>query len=221
MLVAGFEPCFRTLLDRRACRRFPHHFEYRRDGLPLDVHLELQRHFSFAIDYGRLRRTAVRAPFAGRLYPATSDEYELVLQILGILTDLQVGRLTLRSLVDVYRVVQTIDATTDWDSFLAQRARERIARPAVYVLALGLDVFEARDRFPALAAALEPRLAGLPSRAVARRAVLESRPLDPGQKTLALRLYETSLPAAFAWWLATLPFRFAVYGVSPNLVRRG
>jgi hypothetical protein len=49
---------------------------------------------------------------------------------------------------------------------------------------------------------------------LARRAVLESRKVDVGQKLLAFRLYESSLAAALSWWLVSLPFRFAVYAGS-------
>ena len=59
---AGFEPAFRTLLGRRITRYFSHHFEYRRDSLPLDVHWELQRHFTFAIDYQRVWATRRECP---------------------------------------------------------------------------------------------------------------------------------------------------------------
>lgn len=221
LLAAGYAPAFRTLLGRRVSRYFSHHFEYRRDGLPLDVHWELQRHFTFAIDYRRMWSEASRWAFGGRSYPVASDEYELVLQILGVLTDLQVGKLALRSLVDVYRLIETMAQGTDWREFFAARAQERILRPSAYVLSLVLDVLQCHDRFPPLAAALAAYRERLPSTAHAVRAVLDSRPRDARQKLLAFRLYETSLPAALSWWLVSLPFRLAVYGVAPRLIERG
>lgn len=221
LVAAGYTPAFRTLLGRRASRYFAHHFEYRRDGLPLDVHWALQRHFTFAIDYPRIWADARRCELGGQTYPIASDEYELVLQILGILTDLQVGKLALRSLVDVYRVVETMAPATDWREFFAARARERILRPSVYVLSLVLEILRCRHRFPPLATALGTYHASLPSTEEAVRAVLDSRPSDARQKLLAFRLYETSLPAALCWWLVSLPFRLAVYGVSPKLVADG
>lgn len=220
LLAAGYAPAFRTLLGRRVSRYFAHHFEYRRDGLPLDVHWELQRHFTFAIEYPRMWSDASRCELGGRSYPVASDEYELVLQILGIVTDLQVGKLALRSLVDVYRVVETMAPATDWHGFLAARARERIARPSAYVLSLVLDVLRCHERFPSLVDALAGYRERLPSTAQAVGAALDSRPRDARQKLLAFRLYETSLPAALCWWLVSLPFRLAVYGVSPKLLER-
>jgi hypothetical protein len=67
---------------------------------------------------------------------------------------------------------------------------------------------------------LEAHRDALPSTAAARRAVLESRPLDLGQKLLALRIYETPLAASVSWWLVSLPFRVAAYGITRPL-RRG
>ena len=214
LLEAGYEPAFRVLLSRRLSRFFAHHFEYRRRRLPLDVHWEFQRHFTFAIDYGDVWASAHRVELRGREYEVVSDEYELVLQILGVLTDLQVGKLALRSIVDIHRILRCMNPTADWAEFLARRRRERILRPSAYILALVIDLLRCGDEFPGLTAALEPVLRRLPSTAPGVRAALESRPLSVGQKLLALRMYESPLGATLAWWLLSLPFRLAVYGIT-------
>jgi hypothetical protein len=214
LLEHGYERAFHLPLGRRLAQYFAHHFEYQRDSLPLDVHWALQRHFSFAIDYDRIWATSERVTFDGHPYETASDEYELVMQILGVVTDLQVGKLTLRSLVDIYRVLKTAGEGMDWSEFLAWRRRERILRPSAYVLAVVLEVLACRDEFPALDATLGPMLGSLPPTSLASRAVLKSRSLDPAQKLLALRIYEAPLPASLIWWLLSLPFRIAVYGVT-------
>jgi len=214
LLRNGFHPAFRVPGSRRLARIFAHHFEYRRDSLPLDVHWALQQHITFNIDYARIAATAVATGIDGRVYPTPSAEYELVLQILGVLTDLQVGKLTLRSLVDIHRIIGTVGNSLDWEDFFAWRERERILRPAVWVIALALEVLDCGEEFATLRALLAPRLRALPPPALARRAVLESRPLDPSQKLLALRIYETPLAASLAWWAVSLPFRLAVYGIT-------
>lgn len=210
----GFEPAFRILVSRGLTLRFAHHFEYRRDDLPVDVHWVLQRHFTFALDHERIWATAVRIPMEGRTYRATSDEYELVLQILGVITDLQVGKLTLRPVVDIYQILKAVDGTLDWSQFLSRREPERILRPSAYVLALALDVMDCGDEFAELASLLEARTGTLPPTAPAFRAIMHSRPLDFRQKLLALRIYESSLPATLSWWLLSLPFRLSVYGLT-------
>ncbi len=215
LVAAGYRPAFRVLGSRRLSRWFAHHFEYVRQDLPLDVHWALQRHFSFALDYQAVWSTASEVALEGRTYRATSPEYELVLQILGVLTDLQVGQLALRPLVDIHRILTTMDRASDWDVFFAARRRERILRPTLYVLALVLDVLDCGARFPNLRSRLAAAPSPLPSLRPARRAVLESRKLDGRQKLLSFRLYETPLAAAVAWWLVSLPFRVAVYAGSP------
>jgi putative nucleotidyltransferase-like protein len=214
LLEAGFERAYHVPASRRLGQYFAHHFEYRRESLPLDVHWALQRHFTFAIDYARIWATSTRIGLKGHTYEATSDEYELVLQILGVVTDLQVGRLKLRSLVDVYRILRTVEGTLDWGDFFSWRDRERILRASVYVLSVVLDVLDCRDEFPRLGTHLESTLPSLPPTDLAFRAVMQSRPFDLAQKLLALRLYDARLAASLSWWLVSLPFRLAVYGVT-------
>jgi hypothetical protein len=219
LLEAGFEPAFRVLLSRRLSHLFAHHFEYRRNSLGLDVHWKLQSHVTFAIDYARIWSTATRVDLDDRTYPCTSDEYELVLQILGGLTDMEVGKLTLRSRVDIYHVLQHVHDNLDWDGFFASRRSERILRPSAFILMVVLDVLDCHDRFPALAARLEPMRRVLPKTTHVLDAVLHSRPLDIRQKLLALRIYETPLAVSISWWLLSLPFRLAVYGLTRRPLR--
>lgn len=214
LLARGFKPAFRILVSLGLTLRFAHHFEYRQGDLPVDVHWVLQRHFTFALDHERVWATGVRVPMDGHIYHATSDEYELVLQILGVVTDLQVGKLTLRSVVDIYQILKAVNGTLDWSQFLSRREPERILRPSAYVLALALEVLDCRDEFADLASLLESRTRALPPRDLAFRAILRSRPLDVRQKLLALRIYESSLPATLSWWLLSLPFRLSVYGLN-------
>ncbi len=214
LLAEGYAPAFRVLLSRRLSQHFSHHFEYRREGLPLDVHWAFQRHFTFAIDYDLVWASAERTELDGRIYEVVAPEYELVLQLLGVLTDLQVGKLALRSLVDIHRILRAMEPGTDWAEFCVRRKQERILRPSACVLALVLELLECHAEFPALVSALEPTLRELPSTLSGVRAALDSRPLSPGQKLLALRMYESPLLAAMAWWLVSLPFRVSVYGAS-------
>lgn len=210
----GFERAFHFPVGRRISRFFAHHFEYRHDALPLDLHWALQRHYSFEIDEQRIWDTAVSIDCVGRTFRALSDEYELVLQILGVVTDLQVGKLTLRPVVDIYRILRAVAGKLAWEEFFSWRERERTRRPSAFVLSFVLDVLDCAEEFPALSALLEPMRATLPRTSLAVSAALRSRPTALDHKLLALRLYETPLAAAVSWWLVSLPFRFAVYGVT-------
>jgi len=211
---AGYVPQFHVLLSRRLSCYFVHHLEYRCNLIPLDVHWVFQRHFSFAIDYDRVWDTTTCVELDGRRYEVVAAEYELVLQVLGVMTDLQVGKLKLRSLIDVHRVVLALADTVDWSEFLARCARERILRPTVYVLALVLDMLDCWRDLPTLAAAVTRVLEHLPAPPVDARLALESRPFSLRQKLLALRMYESPLVASICWWLLSLPFRVAMFGIT-------
>jgi hypothetical protein len=219
LFEAGFERAFRVPLSRRLSHLFAHHFEYRRNSLGLDVHWKLQSHVTFAIDYARIWATATRVDLGDRTYSCTSDEYELVLQIVGGLTDVEVGKLRLRSLVDIFQVLEYVKDDLDWDEFFAARRSERTLRPSAFILMVVLDLLDCHDRFPALAARLEPMLRVLPPTSHVFNAVLHSRPLDVRQKLLALRIYEAPLAASILWWLVSLPFRLAVYGFTRRPLR--
>jgi len=218
---AGFTRAFHLPFGRRLARHFAHHFEYRWGRLQLDVHWALQTHVTFAIDDARIWETATSVAIEGRAFKTLSDEYELVLQIVGLLTDLQVGKLRLRSIVDIHQVVRTLDSGVDWDAFLARRKAEGLHRSTIYALALMLDVLACRHRFGSLAARLDPLRAHLPPTADGLRAILASRPLDASHKILALRLYDAPLWASAGWWAASLPVRLAVYGLTLPVGRKG
>lgn len=211
LLGRGFQRTFRILINQSVSRYFSHHFGYRRGKLPVEIHWALQRHFTFAFDYDRVWSTSVKTHFQGHTYTAASNEYELVLQIIGLLTDLQVGKLVFRSFVDIYQILVRTEATTNWEEFFAWRAREGILRPSVYLLSLTLELLDCHKEFPSLSAELQPKLDGLPSRSLAHDAVFHSEKSNLRQKVLALRLYEAPLLASLLWWLVSLPFRLAVY----------
>jgi hypothetical protein len=212
LLDGGYHRQFRVPVSRRLARAFAHHFEYRRGAVPLDVHWALHRHFSVALEYERIWATATAVDLDGRSYPATSDEYEILLQILGVMTDLQVGKLTARPLVDLVHMLAAVESTIKWDVFMAARRREHVLRPTAFVLALVLDVLDCHDRFATLHACLSPMRETLPPTSLGRDALLGSRSLDVGQKLLALRIYEASLAASIGWWMLSLPVRLVVYG---------
>jgi hypothetical protein len=207
LLEDGYRRGSRLLLGRRVSRAFTHHFEYYNDDLAVELHWVLQRHPSLTIDYARLWRTAETFPFRGRAIRAPSDEYELVTQIVSVLVDLQVGKLTLKAFVDLYHLLAAAAPRIDWDAFFACRRQERLLRGTAFALALLAWLLDCADEIPGLVC----RGARPPALERGAEAVLGSRPLDWGQKLLALRLYQVPLAGALGWWAVSLPFRLAVY----------
>ncbi len=220
LLEAGYAPRYRLLLGRRVSRFFTHHFLYRKDDLPVEVHWALQRHFTFRLDYREIWESAASVRLGDRTYRATSGEYELVLRIVGALTDLQVSGLSLKPFVDMYRIAKAIDDETDWDAFFRRRRAERILPASTFFVGLMLELLGSEEELRRMADALEC----LPghSRSSLRTGasyVLHGRPTDFRQKLFALGLYDTSLAAALGWWAVSLPFRLAVYRDAGTLER--
>lgn len=211
LLGAGYERAFRVPLTLRLGRVFAHHFEYARGDVHLDVHWALQRQLGFRLDHERVWSTAEPVELGGRRYPAASDEAELVLQLLGLVTDVQVGKLVLRTAVDVRQLLAVAGDRIDWDAFAAARERERILRPCVYALRAAHALLDEQPADPALAALLARPLPGLPPVELAAQVALRG-PLGPRDRLLALGAYEAGRPRSAAWWAVSLPARLAVYG---------
>lgn len=125
----------------------------------------------------KIRAAARAAALRRRIrhFAPTSDEYELVPQILGVVTDLHVGKLTLHSLVDVYHVVVHLDARRHSAEFLACREREHIGCASAFVLLAMLDVLDRHRQFASLTALLERRRRSLPAPMLTVRTALNGR----------------------------------------------
>jgi Uncharacterised nucleotidyltransferase len=212
LLEAGYVQCYGLLLGQRLSRCFTHHFLYRRVGQPVEVHWALQRHYTFDFDYRRVWADAATVHLRGSAYRATSGEYELVLRIVGALTDLQVSHINLKPFVDMYHIARTIDAETDWTAFLARRRRERIWRASTYFLGLMLELLGCEDELGALAEVLARRSGRRRQLTTTElELIFHGRPSDARQKLFAFRLFDAPLIGAVGWWAVSLPFRLAVY----------
>jgi hypothetical protein len=204
----GYVPTHGVLLGRRLSQLFTHHFAYRREATTVELHWALQRHVSLRFDYARLWAEAEPIELHGRTLRAPSAEYQLVLQIVGILTDLQVGTLTLKPLVDLYAIARGSGDVMDWAGFLHRRRGEGLHTASVHALAALVELLGSADGLPGLAAALDGvRARGVP---VLRYALAGSR-VDARQKLAGLRLFDTPLPVALGWWALSLPFRLTVH----------
>ncbi len=211
LLADGYEPAYGLLLGRGTSMRFTHHFAYRKERTSIEVHWVLQQHYSFRIDYERLWRESEIARIGAVAIRVPSAEYELLLQTLSLLTDLQVGKLTLKPLVDTYRIVRHLSDEFAWDRLLLARRRERVLTSTSHFLACALEAFDCYDEFPRLNQALEAVRVNRTAVRNGLPALLHSEATNTGQKLAALRLYDASLVGAIGWWAISLPFRLAVY----------
>jgi hypothetical protein len=207
--------------------RFVHHFEYETQGVVIDLHWAFRQHFTFDIDYNRVWRTreqtTLEAGSPGCRFAVLSPEYVLLMLLLTIHSDIERGRCRLKHFVDVHRVLLATDATIDWARFLERRASERTLDIALVMLELTLTLVGTRSSLPNIAAIVKDWEV---STAAARRAyldvldedfiagelpILRWAPRSLQHKLWAFRLYTAPVSISFGWWLASQPFKRAVY----------
>ncbi len=195
-----------------AARHFAHNVEYDGpDGIDVDLHWAFAAHFTYRIDYPAIAGRTGWTTLEGRRLRVLAPTDVLLLLVLGIFADLQRGRLRVRHLVDAMRVAGATDATADWDHWLRDRDVDGTGDIAAAVVALVLEALECRSRLPRLAGALDRwGPARLPDRAGILR-LLARTEWGLRNKRWTFGLYRGGAPAAAAWWLASLPAKWAVY----------
>jgi len=147
----------------------------------------------------------------GRTYDVLADEDEVVLGVLSLLRDIERGGGKLKNLVDLFRILDALDARQDWEAFLDARKRERTLGPTVNVLRLCFLLAGGVGGIPNLRSALGRYAAyDVPARLTPHPFVLAPARFSLGNKIWSARVHETSLPAWLAWWALSLPFRVAV-----------
>lgn len=185
-----------------------HALDYGRGEIGIDLHWKLSSHPSFRIDYARL--WARRQPWesSGRRYDVLSPEYVLTLNLLSSLKDIERGALRLRSFVDLWMILQSVDSGLDWDRFFLEREEENVRLPCAAVLHLFLVLFQAANRFSRTADAVSHQhgVARLAGRDAALRLIAPTF-LGPARRLWTARQYETAGARHAAWWALSLPVR--------------
>lgn len=196
-----------------------HALDYAKGEIGLDLHWRLSHHPSFRIDYERLwsRRQAWHTGTG--TFNVLSPDYVVTLNLLSSFKDMERGAFRLRSFVDLWMILDTVEARLDWERFFTERAEENVARLCASVLGLFLLVFQAAGRFPSLSGALTSRTDAV---SVASReagiALLAPTFLGPARRLWASRLYQMSRGRHLAWWALSLPVRLNVH--KPGKMKR-
>jgi hypothetical protein len=207
--VCGFTAHRRPLGGLAAFRRWTHHFDFAKDGIPLDLHHAFRVHPSFHIDYSALWTRTVDYAEAGFECLTLADSDALRMYLLSVHFEIGLGIAGLRSLVDGLCMLRRLDGVFDWDAFVAERHRDGTYRISVNVLALVLRAAACTDRLPHLARCLDAHAAALRIPA-SRSACLELfwAPDPMRFRTWAWALYDMPLPLHLAWWAAGVPIRY-------------
>ena len=209
---SGFGRRSRTPGGARLASVFVHAFDFASGSANVDLHWSLTRQPSVRVDERALWADHETWEAGGRTFGVLSVRHEIVFHTLSLLRDIERGRPKAKNIVDLVQIAAALDVTLDWDDLFDAARGEGTFGPLVNVLALCLDVADARDAAPRLAAALERHAARL-VRATPLEAPGHFAParLALGNRWWAARAYDTSPAAWGLWWAVSLPFRRAVH----------
>ncbi len=210
--AAGYVRRSGVLLGASLTGFFVHGFDYGKEDAKLDLHWRLSRHPSLHVDDVALWRTLGSWRAGERTHAVLSDEHEIVFAALSLVRDIERRRAKVKNVLDVIQIVAAVDAGHDWEATFTRGRREGTLGPLVNVLALCLDLADAADLAPRLAATLDRRR----ERRVAFRAggsplVCTPERYGVGNKLWSARVHDASPLAWLAWWAVSLPFRVAVH----------
>jgi hypothetical protein len=139
-----------------------------------------------------------------------NTEYALVMNLLGLFFDVELGIIRLKSFFDLYKMLVSVDPVMDWDAFLAQRADENISGIVLNVIDLMLVVLECRSRFPGVASLIEKNLHFIRLTDTADKyRLLERSRFSISNRRWAHDLYQAPVLQSILWTLTSLPFRIA------------
>jgi hypothetical protein len=191
---------------------FTHHLEYARDDLVVELHWALSTHLSFEIDYSRIWKERATLEFRNKNYSVLSYEYELVFQIISIFKDIELKTIILKSFLDTYKILKSLDPLLDWKAFFIDRDEEGLYTIAINILDLVLGIMDCYDDFPELSFYIEQKRKELKTKTLDEKVnLLNQERLGIWNKFWAFRLYRAHPMKTLGWWALSLPFRLAVY----------
>ena len=208
----GFGLASRILFSKKSTSYFTHHFEYLKKDTKLELHWALDTHFSFNIDYNRIWREKEEFAFDNRRFFVLSGEYEIVLQILSIFKDIQLGTIAMKSFVDIYMILKATNKSVKWEEFFLARREEGIYAISINILDLVLSLFNCGDEFMELSRYMEKNGDDIKFKDLAKQLqLLKHSKIAVKKRLWALSLYDAGLAGSVFWWGASLPFRLMVY----------
>ena len=188
-----------------------HALEVSHRGRAIDIHWRLRNRPGYHINYERIWNDAQAIVIDGQPFNALSDEDALALSILEIGGDMERGHIKLRSLWDVYQILQALDGSVNWDEFFERRKGEGLLQLAVNMLTFFLYCLDCQSECPRLVESLQqqPTKLLIDNRDVALQ-ILERPKQHLANRALYARLQPRAVPLYWIWWLATAPLRFAL-----------
>lgn len=219
---SGFKRTSRIILNTALTIYFTHALDFVKPGAAVDLHWALRNRPSYNFNYQDIWQEKQPFYLDDALLYVLSDEHALVLNLISIFNDLEVGKIRIRSFVDLYMMMRSINETVDWNQFLEDRKRDNVIKISVCMLDLFLTLFDCHGEFPKLAHAVSRKtsLLGITREGNIERLLRHSR-VGLRHRMWAARFYEASRLRLLLWWIISSPFRRAAYrsGKSSQLKR--
>lgn len=218
----GFKRQSRILLHQVLTTYFTHALEFAKPGVIVDLHWALKNRPSYNFNYKDIWETRQESRLDGIVVHVLSDHYALAFTLISIFNDIEMGKIRLKSFIDLYMITKAIDHTVDWNQFFERRKEEKIYKISLNVLGLFLKLFDRRPEFPNLALAIDLRNGLLEQNGAETigRLMTHSR-AGLTHRAWAARLYQGSRLRFLLWWMVSMPFRRAAFrsGKSSRLKR--
>jgi len=218
----GYQRTSNLPLGGYLARKVIHSLEYRNGRTKLDVHWTFRTHCSYRIDYERVWQKKQSLELSGAEVQTLCDKDALLLLLVSIFSDLQIGHIRQKAFVDVVMILRRIHDQIDWGNFLQEREQEGLLAITVNVLDLVLGILDCREAFDALAGSIDAnyRLVSLTD-LEDKIKLLDSRGRAFRNKLWSMPLYDDPLLQSFGWWVISLPVKLPAYGLrtSARLIR--
>lgn len=201
----GYTRVSQVLMTPRVSRWFTYHFEYRQGDLPLELHWNLQRHPSFAPDMRAIWERRTPQTIENRTFQTLEQQDELLAALLAVPVDVQLNKLTLRALFEIWLAAQYLGETFAWQNWFAERGRDgtlRVTRAAFGGIA---QLFGAAQLPRAVQTQIE-------NTNVENPVLASFAPLSARQRQrAAFGLYEYPVLASYIWWVTSLGGRMLAH----------
>lgn len=124
LIRGGYRRISSFFLCKSLTMHFTHHFEYKKQDIPLDLHWFLTTHPSYKLNYERIWKEKQTVSVNNRNFAVLSTEYELVFNVLSILGDFSLGTVIFKSFIDTYRITKEVENSMSWPGFFENRKQE-------------------------------------------------------------------------------------------------
>lgn len=212
LFSCGYELASRVFVTDRLSRFFTHALDMRKPGgLDIDLHWKLANHPGLRLDYKAIWESSRTLTLEGHSFSVLSDEYVLAFLLISIVKDIERGSLRLRSMVDLYKILEMMDADTDWPRFFKDRGLEGVEVISMGALSVFFALFQVRpDEFPRLQQEVNTRSNTISDLEEALM-LLQPRHFALQNKQWASGLYSVSRMGYLWWWGISLPARLIVH----------